>query len=178
MAKTTAGRGSSGSQLTLVWMALAILLVVGFMYWLAVSSEPSQMVMVQEDGDDAPAVTDAPTAVSLEEFAANPAQYRGRNIELEGVTVAARVGTQAFWINLANQPFLVRIAPSIVAEGRTVEGGQTVTISGPVFARTDSILTAWEQEGVITSEGQRMEVEFAESFLEARRIVAGQPAAR
>jgi hypothetical protein len=120
MANTTTGRRGSGGQLTLVWMALALVLVAGFLYWLAANSEPSRMVAVEEDAGE--------------------------------------------------------VAPDPMATGTQV--GQRVTIVGPVLARTDSVLAAWEREGVITSEGQRMEMEFATTFIEARRVVVGQPAAR
>jgi hypothetical protein len=177
MANSTAGRRSSGGQLTIVFMAIAIVLVVGFMYWLAVSSEPSQVAAVRENsGDEAPTIDDSPAAVDTDQFAADPAAYRGRNVELQNVTVAAPIGTHAFWIDLpGGQPFLVRMAQSVVAEGRAVRAGETVSISGPVFERTDSVISAWQQEGVITTDGQRMEVEFAQNFIEARRVAGGQP---
>jgi hypothetical protein len=180
MANTAAGRRGSGGQLTIVWMALAIVLVAGFLFWLAAASEPSNMVAIQEGRDDAaPTMTDAPTRVAIDEFAAAPADYQNRNIELQNVTVASPIGQHAFWIDVGRgQPFLVRMTPEVVAEGRALRGGEVVTISGPVLARTDSVIAAWEQQGVITSEGQRMEVEFATTFLEARRVVAGQSGAR
>jgi hypothetical protein len=179
MANTTTGRRGSGGQLTLVWMALALVLVAGFLYWLAANSEPSRMVAVEEDaGEVAPDPMAAGTQVGRDDFAANPDQYRGRTVELSDVEIAATIGAQAFWIDLPRQPFLVRLAPGAETQGVTIQPGQRVTIVGPVLARTDSVLAAWEREGVITSEGQRMEMEFATTFIEARRVVVGQPAAR
>jgi hypothetical protein len=160
-------------------MAIAILLVVGLLFWLAANSEPSQVAAVREADEAAqPSVDDSPAAVDVDEFAANPAAFRGRNVQLANVTVAAPIGTHAFWIDLpSGQPFLVRMAESVVAEGRTVRAGEVVSISGPVFERTAAVVSAWEQEGVITTEGQRMEVEFATDYIEARRVAGGQPAA-
>lgn len=177
MANTTAGRRGSGSQLTVVWMAIAIVLVVGLLFWLAANSEPSQVAAVREDTDAVPTMEDSPATVSVDEFSANPTAFRGRNVQLENVTVAAPIGTHAFWIDLpGGQPFLVRMAPSVVAEGRAVQAGDRLSISGPVFERTDSLISAWQQEGVISTEGQRLEVEFATNYIEARRVASGQPA--
>jgi hypothetical protein len=172
MAKTAVARRDSRGQLTWVWMALAVVLIAGFMVWLGVSSEPSQLVAVREDGEAVATPTDQPTPVEVDAFADNPAAFRGRHVELADLSVAARLGDQAFWANLpGNVPFLVRLSPELVADGRRVSSGDRVTIAGVVFERTDSVLVAWEQQGVITA-GQRDQAEFAADFIEARRITA------
>lgn len=161
----------------MVWMALAIVLLVGFLFWLAANSEPSQVAAVRENTEDVvPTADDSPTVVTADELAENPAAYRGRNVELRNVTVLARIGVHAFWIDLPGGPFLVRMSQSVLDEGREVQAGEQLTLSGPVFERTDSVVTAWQQEGAITTEGQRAEVEFALNFIEARRVSGGQPA--
>lgn len=176
MANTTAGRRGSGSQLTLVWMGIAIVLVIGLVYWLAVNSEPSRVAAIVEE-DTVAVADDGATVVSADVFAGNPDQYRGQNVELRDVVVAAPIGNHAFWLDLPRQPFLVRMSPALVSEGRNVQSGDRVTVAGVVVERSDSVLAAWQNEGVISSEGQRLEMEFATTFIEARRVVAGQPTA-
>jgi hypothetical protein len=181
MANSEAGRRGSGSQLSVVLAALAVALILGFLVWLGMTSEPSEMMAIREarEADETPVATgDEPTPVSIEEFSANVATYVGQHVRLDNVPVAARMGGQAFWINLTGDvPFLVRIDPALVEEGREVQAGQRVTVSGTVQERTDEVLAAWEQEGVIATPGQRAEAEFADRFLHARRIIdapAGQ----
>lgn len=178
MANTDAERRGSRRQLTTVWAALAVVLLVGFMIWLAASSEPSEMVAIRElrDTDDMAAQPgDQAIPVTVQAFSANVDGYRGQNIRIENASVLSRMGTQAFWIALQGDiPFLVRMSPELVAQGRQVDGGQRVHVAGIVYERTDSILSVWEQEGVVTSAGQRAEAEYAQTFLEARTITAAQ----
>jgi hypothetical protein len=176
MANTEAERRGSRGQLTKVWAAVAVVLVIGFMIWLGASSEPSEMIAIREARDTLPArPTDEPTAVSVEQFSDDVDGYRGQNVRVENASVMSQMGTQAFWIALrGDTPFLVRMSPDLVAAGQQVQGGQRVHVAGIVHERTDSVLAAWEQEGVITSAGQRAEAEFAQTFLEARTITPAQ----
>jgi hypothetical protein len=182
MPNSEAGTRRSGGQLSIVLAAVAVVLIVGLLVWLNATSEPSEMMAIREarEADDTPPASPdgAPVPVTLQDFSANVATYVGQNIRLDNVPVAARMGTQAFWINLTGDvPFLVRISPELVQEGRTVDAGQRVTVEGVVQERTAEVLATWEAEGVITSPGQRAEAEFADRFLHARRVIPGGGAA-
>jgi hypothetical protein len=54
----------------------------------------------------------------------------------------------------------------------SVEVGTPYTVVGTMYAMNDSVLNAWEASGAIADEGQRMQAEFATSFLEARSMRA------
>lgn len=160
----------SAAQYTWVWVALSLVLMGGFFYWLAVSSEPTTLQVVEDDeaAEDAGVLEVHPA-----EFASNPRGYPGQEIRLRNIIVASRLGAHAFWTELPNdQPFLVRLDDAILAEGASVQGGQRVTVVGTVHQMTDSILAAWEEQGAI-DEATRPEAEFATDFLEARRISGG-----
>ena len=64
---------------------------------------------------------------------------------------------------------LIKLGPELVAAGVAVRSGEVVSVSGRIMAMTDSVLAAWQQEGAITDEGQRMEAEYVlgQTFLEA-----------
>ena len=82
------------------------------------------------------------------------------------------MGNQAFWIELPNQnPFLVRLGSALVQDSVQVQQDQTVTVTGNVHSMSDSVLTAWMADSVIT-EGQRLEAEFATHFIEATQVQA------
>lgn len=173
MANTEIERRGSGRQLTLVWAGLAVVLIVVFLVWLGISSEPSEMALVREarEADATTVSPDAPVPVTIEEFARNVDAQVGRAVRLDDVAIAARMGTRAFWINLPGDvPFLVQLTPELVQDGQQVQAGQVVSVAGIVHVRTDSVLAAWEEQGVIATAGQRAEAEFASHFIEASRI--------
>lgn len=163
--KPTQRRSSSG-QYSWLWMLATVVVVGAFMYWLAATSEPSAPQVVEEDVDaEATAVA---TTVALDDLAAGYSEYLGTRVRLERVTVASRLGTQAFWTATSSgMPFLIRLSPELVAAGMSVSGGEAVTAVGQVVLMSDSVLAAWEIEGVISGDGQRIEAEFAQAFLEA-----------
>ncbi len=83
------------------------------------------------------------------------------------------LGPQAYWLDMPNDvPFLMKADSSLVSEGTfDMEVGTSYSVVGTMHAMTDSVLAAWEEQGALTEEGQRMQAEFATSFLEARRVV-------
>ena len=126
-------------------------------------------------GDAAPEGGEAedPGTVAVQEFAANPAGYEGREITLQDAKVTSRLGDQAFWIEFPNEGnFLVKSAPGL----GSVVSGQSYHVTGRVVQMSDSVVSAWEQEGVIKDEGQKAEAQYAVSFLEATRLQQRQAA--
>jgi hypothetical protein len=117
------------------------------------------------------------SVVALDAFGMNPMAYVASVSELRGLGVGTRLGAEAFLLlGIPNQPsgYLVRIAPEVVAIGGDVEFGATVTVTGTVYARTDSVIDAWVASGGI-DESQRVIAQFAESFLEARAVSVTAP---
>ncbi|HEX7120567.1 MAG TPA: hypothetical protein VF212_17375 [Longimicrobiales bacterium] len=166
--KPTEHRSSSGLP-TWLWMVATVVVVGAFMYWLAATSEPSAPQVVEESDEPA---AGAVAAVRLDDLAAGLTNYLGTEVRLEAISVASRLGEQAFWTATSNGiPFLVRLTPSLVADSVSVASGETVTVVGRVVAMSDSVLAAWEQEGVIANDNQRLEAEFATGFVEATQVV-------
>src|SRR5690606_15724471 len=156
-------RQGAGGRYTWLWMIVAVLMVAGFMGWLALTTEPTTVVVVEEDEDEGVAAS----TVTLDELETNAAGLQDREIRLVGVTVASRMGTHAFWIDVPGRnPYLVKLRPELVAGGLVVENQGVLDVVGRVHMMSDSVLTAWEQEGAIVDPGQRAEAEFAPSFLE------------
>jgi hypothetical protein len=170
----TQHRKSSG-QFSWVWMVATFVVVGAFMYWLAVTAEPSGPRVVEED--DAAGADVAAATVALEDLIAGVGNYVGTDVRLEGIPVVSRLGTQAFWTATSTgTPFLIRFTPEALAEGVTVDGSQALTVVGRVFLMSDSVIVSWEQDGVISGAGDRAQAEFATAFLEAKVVEAGAPA--
>jgi hypothetical protein len=165
------------SQNTLLLAGVAVALIVGFLVWLALVSEPTTVAIEDARGGRGGEEQIEPgvTTVPGDEFGTQPLQYQGQQIRLTGVQVASRLGAQAFWVELPTQPqplpYLIRLDTTLVRQGFAVQSGQSYNVTGQVYAMTDSVLSAWEQQGVLQDEMQRMEAEFASSFLEVRRIM-------
>jgi hypothetical protein len=164
--------GSGGSNLTRVLSVVAVLLLGGFLVWLAVTAKPSQGPKVAESSADS---TNANASAAIETvplttFAADIEVYRDKTIRLENLKVASLLGGRAFWIQLPTQvPFLVKLDSTATVLG-TLAQGADVTVTGSVHVMSDSVLSAWLQEGAIT-QGQKAEASFAQSFLEAQRVL-------
>lgn len=158
-------REGASQTATLPLMVLAFVLIGGFMYWLAVTAEPTQVAIV-EDGDSTG--TAMGSSMSWARFAADPTAHVDQQVTVSGVQVTSLLGSQAFWATLPNeQPYMVKLGPELVADGVTVTAGQTGQVTGMVHMMSDSVLNAWEAAGAFTDPVNRIEAEFATSFLEA-----------
>lgn len=162
-------RRTPAGQFNWLWMIISVLAVGGFMAWLAANSEPGSAMQVVEDEDQ---LAEGGMAVTLADLAVGTDALMGQLIRIEDVRVASRLGGQAFWTTLPNNtPFLIRLNADVVGGGFAVQSGDVVTVTGRLNAMSDSVLAEWQQAGVLTDEGQRMEAEFAILFVEASRAV-------
>lgn len=168
MANLGSRRGFA-DKLSLPLMILAFLVVVGFLYWLNVTAEPTQVVIVEEEdarGSGASAILD------VADFLSNPGQYEGRIVEVLGARVASRLGPQAFWIGPDDAPFLVKMGTDLVSAGTEILTGQRMNLVGTVWVMSDSTHAAWDEIGAFPNEGDRIVAEFAigSPFLEVSVI--------
>ena len=165
---TTGSRSGAANRAALPLMVVAFLAVIGFLYWLNISGRASTVVVEEAPEEAGPAAR----AVTLQEFATNPASYEGQEIRLARIPVTSRLGEQAFWTTQPNEtPYLIRIGPEMIAGGFGVLSGDVAeVVVGSVHTMSDSVLAAWEAEGVLVNDIQRIEAEFATSFFEASQI--------
>lgn len=162
-------RRGSAEKLALPLMLLAFILGGGFLYWLAITAEPTEVAIVEEvEGTGG----GASSILTLEDFLANPEGQVDAVVEVTGARVASRLGTQAFWIGPDDSPFLVKLAPGLVEAGTPILVESIVTVIGSVYMMSDSVLNSWDQLGVFSSEGDRIVAEFATAFLEATAVEA------
>jgi hypothetical protein len=161
--KSRAGAAKLGAPL----MVLSFLMVAGFMYWLSVTAEPTEVVVEEPE-----AVLE--NVVSFEAFSAGQAEHMGEVVSLEDVVVTSLLGYHSFWTNLvdANETaYLLHLSDSLVADTLvSVSRGMVVTVTGTVTAMNDSILDAWDAAGAFRVEVHRTLAEFAENFIEVDMI--------
>jgi hypothetical protein len=170
MAKFGSRRGFA-EKLTLPLMILAFLVVVGFLYWLNVTAEPTEVTIVEEEG---PRSSGATAILDVADFLSGPAQYQGQIVEVTNARISSRLGPQAFWIGPDDAPFLVKMGPELVAAGTQVLSEQRVNLLGTVWMMNDSTHAAWDAEGAFPNEGDRIVAEFAigSPFLEVTAVEA------
>lgn len=168
---TDSGSRKGAANLTPILMILSFAAMAGLLWWLnatAVGTEP----VVMEEEPEADSVEAAATLVTREQLGAQASTMIGQTVRLEAVTVASRVGSNAFMVELGtperSNPFLVVMDSALIAESRQIPQ-QTATVAGTIRERTDSILDAWIEAGTIP-ESQRLVVEFSNHFLEATRV--------
>lgn len=173
MADISSRRGASNMGVPL--MILTFILIGGFMYWLYVTAEPTEPV-VMEEMDEGPGEMESGVAeVDPQALKTGADSFTGSEVRLVRVQVSQMIGSQAFFVDLpANdtlpaQPFLVRMTPDLSATGATASSGDRVTVVGGVLTMSDSIISDWVDSGVI-SENDRILVEFSTHFIEADQI--------
>ena len=176
-------RAARGRPLTWLWMLLALATVGGFLTWLAMTSEPSTVAIVEDDdADDGPGGMGGEFAVvPRDTLAADKARFEGQSIEVPNLDATGNLGPAVFWGELGTQsnqvPILVRMDSTLAASGMQIQSGSSYLVRGTVRRMTDSIATAWGEQGVLPDEGARMQATFADYFIDARNIRPASPAA-
>ena len=164
---TLGSRRGFADKLSLPLMLVSFIIVGGFLYWLSVTAEPTEVAIVEESTDEG---SGASTILSSADFLANPEGQIDAVVEVTGARVASSLGAQAFWIGPDDRPYLVKLSPALVEAGMRVLVQSMVDITGTVFMMSDSVLTSWDSLGVFTNPGDRIVAEFATSFLEAQAV--------
>lgn len=174
MANDQAPRAGTRSGSSVMLMALAVLLIAGLFGWLlmqrddrgATTVAEADTLAVEEEASGPPAEVVTDTA-----FEQNMRQYRGRDVQLSAVTFSAGLSPQTFWVELpSGQPFLVKLDSTMVARNVAPPSGGRLRITGTVREKDAALVSQWLQQGVLTSDDQRLQAEFGSTYLEARQV--------
>jgi hypothetical protein len=127
-------------------MVVAVIAVVGFMYWLNRKSDSyEQEVAPVMEEDVAAEVVDINSA----SLAADPARAVGETGWLRSVTVDQRLGRGAFSVRLGDMTYPVLLSSDLIQLDTQVYGEDVVSLYGHVFTFNDSISSEWvSQEAV------------------------------
>lgn len=164
--KSRAGVVKLGTPL----MILCFLTVAGFLYWLSVTAEKTEVVIEEPEEEMV-------NLVAFADFSAGTAGYIGQEVTLQGIKVESLLGPHAFWTNLADEqgtPYLLHFSETLVADSVAVMDGDTVAVFGMVSVMSDSVLNAWEAAGGFAQELDRTLAEFSENFVEISSIDGAQ----
>jgi hypothetical protein len=145
-------------SLTVPLMILAVIIGVGFFYWLyQQASEQQAREAMQLDSIQAAKANAYPDARDV----------TGTDLEQDP---AGLLGTQGFWLELPNKnPFLVSLDDSLIADSLKVPAGKNVEVVGLIMAMTDSVVNSWVKAGHI-SQGDKLAAQFATHYLQARHV--------
>lgn len=174
------GKAPAGRPMTLVWMILALVIVGGFLTWLGMVSEPTSVVVIDDNddpngdpGDEGAVVVDRDT------LAENTARFAGQRVRVEQVASTGRLGPGIFWGELGDMerqmPILVRVDPEL-AERLELESGVAYTITGEVHQITDELVEEWAAQDEFTGEGEQLQATFADYYIQASAIRPSAPA--
>lgn len=172
MEKFRVMRRRRAGQATWLWMIIALAFVAGFLIWLAMTSQPTQVPVAALPTDSmAPPTGGVAQVISPTAFQTQMKQLWGQDVELQDAEVSSALGTQMFWLQLpSGEPFLVKLDSALVAAGQTVPSTGHITVVGRVLQKTDSTLAAWQQSGALQTKGQQAQAEFGTTFIEARAL--------
>lgn len=156
-----------------ILMAVAILSVGGFMYWINVEARATEVAVVEEDEQ----VEESAFAldVAVDTFGADPMAFDGTRVRLGPVVVPGVVGSSAFFIQIPGvngqpEPYLIKMDSTLIAAGMTVAMGDQLVVVGMVREMNEGVADQWVLDGVI-SEGEKIIVTFAVNFIEASEVV-------
>lgn len=169
----------AGGRNTWILMAVAILAVAGLMAWLAAATKDVDRTVAVDEGAAADTAVAAAGggAVALSAISAAPDTFAGRQVRVENVEVASKIGPRAFWaLTDEGDRFLLTLGPA-VADTTAIAQGQVVTVRGTVAPRTDALLDEWAQNGVIRPEA-RQDAGIASHYLQVVEVVGGAGAAQ
>ncbi len=166
------GSRRGAANLAMPLMVISFALMAAFLWWLNGQAEMSAMSAVEPaSADTMPAI--AATAVTPDELLNVPQQFEGQLVAVSDLDVADVVGTQAFFLDLPQSPFLVKLDSTLVSQGETAPMGR-VSVVGTMLAMNDSIVNDWITSGAIAAVDQLI-VEFATHFIEAVRVSVQEP---
>lgn len=169
--KSRAGAAKLGAPM----MILSFLMVAGFIYWLSVTAEPTEITVAE---------TEEPlmNLVSIDVFSAAPNDYMGQIVSLEDIEISGLHGDHSFFTNLTDANgtgYLLHLSDSLVADTTvSVAYGMSVTVTGRVFETTDSVIEAWDAAGAFATEGEKLVAQstYHLSFIEITSIITPDPA--
>ncbi|MEX0892687.1 MAG: hypothetical protein WEB88_10990 [Gemmatimonadota bacterium] len=174
MANTKAEKGGPATM-TWLWMGVGIAATALFFWWVSVSSEPSQVVVSEEDAAAQAAAGDV-QSVTLAELAGNPGEYLAEEVQLPSATITSVMGESAFWIEGETGPFLVVKAPEFtLRDGAAVRSGAEVRITGHFWEQSPANIEQWRETGFMAG-GNLLQAEFATHYIQAREIAPAEAA--
>jgi hypothetical protein len=167
------GRAPAGRPMTLLWMVLALVVVGGFLTWLAVASEPTTVLVLEDNdmnGDPDELGNGAITVVDRDTLAVNMSRYAGQQLQVRGVAATGRLGPGLFWGELGDQerqvPILVRMEPA-AAEAIQIQQGVAYSIVGVLDRVSDALVNTWAEQGEFAGEGEQLQATFADYYIAA-----------
>lgn len=168
---TESGSRRGAANLAPILMILSFAAMGGLLWWLSATAVGTEAVVIDEPDEDT-ADAAAAALVTPEQLRMGTTGFLGQRVRLEDVPIASRFGANAFMIQLGDSerssPFLVVLDSALIAGGTGIPEG-SATVVGTVRERTDSVLDAWVESGVIP-EAQRPIAEFSTHFIDATRV--------
>jgi hypothetical protein len=154
-------------------MILAFLTMAGFLYWLNIASEPTQIAVAEENGMEA--MLDEATSVSPIALIEDAQELIDEMVRVPNIRVAELMGTSAFWFPVSmgdeeEQLYLVFLDPNFIDPGFQLVPDDVLTLTGTVREMSDQIITQWEEQGLFTEEGQRPMAAEVETFIQAAHL--------
>lgn len=142
----------SRSKLSFPLAILAFLAVGGLFYALFLFSEPTQVTVAEEAGDQ-PAI---PLGLNAFEGQVDNLREDQQRVQLDGLVVSSVMSPSLFWFSMPDEsPFLVRLELELMEAGVMVEEGDVLDLTGRVHEVTDQLLDQWMGVGVLPDEGAR-----------------------
>ena len=124
------------------WVAGAVVLVAGFMYWLYAASSTIESGIAGAD------TTVVLPRVADTAFVRDPTQFSRQRVLLSPVLVKERIGRAALTVDLPNMPgYPLILERSVVEANMSVVAGDYLTVAGQVYGLNDSLLNVYAQRG-------------------------------
>ena len=151
-------RGASNLGIPL--MLGTLVLLGGFLYWLATTAEPTPPPVLEEDPEEQ--TGPMATTVNVDSVNILGAGLQGQTVRVENASVGQALSETAFMVQSA-QPFVAVMNADMIAAAEPMPSGN-FTLVGTLFERTDSILAVWVEDGTVTPANE-MIADFADQYV-------------
>jgi len=164
------GKSSSGAAGRLLMIG-AFVFVGGFLYWLTARSNEYVLSITVEDTEEVEDTRNLGSAVVIpvDVFGSDPMAQEDILIQINELTITSLLDSEAFFIEVAGQPYLIKMSSALVSDSISVTMGENVSIIGNVHQMTDSIADSWVAMGALT-EANKIVATFSETFVEAIEV--------
>ncbi len=164
-------RKGAAAGTSVILMVATFVVVGGFLAWLNKQAAETQVEVV-EDTSGRGGLLGSARIVEAAVFGSDPMAHSEGVVRINNLTVQSAVGSQAFFVEMPNQPgpYLVKMGARVVADSVSVPSGSRVSVVGRVYAMSDSVADAWVASGAIT-ENDKILATFASSYLQIEDII-------
>jgi len=165
---TSMGSRKGAAPAGMVLMLVAFVVMAGFMYWLAVTAEPSN-IQIEPTDEEAEAAAPELLRITTDSFAIDPAVFVGQHVRLINLQSTNLLSGQVFTVGIDSIDYVVQMGEGPTSEGIVIFPGDMLHLNGQVQRMDQAMADSLAASGAI-GDGQQEAVMINPTFIVASDI--------